>query len=83
MKLSTILKTSTLSLNKDNNGEYWLYDYTRKMNLGMRAKTQEDAFIDAIEYYQDRLAEMETAYYTLSKKVETFVAQFKADEYDS
>ena len=83
MKLTSILKTSTLELNKDNNGEYWLYDYTRKMNLSMRAKTQEDAFIDAIEYYQNRLAEVETNYYSLSKKVETFVDQFKEDEYDS
>ena len=61
MKLTSILKTSTLELNKDNNGEYWLYDYTRKMNLSMRAKTQENAFIAAIEYYQDMVDNVITA----------------------
>ena len=80
MKLTTVLKTSTLELNKDNNGEYWLYDYTRKMNLGMRAKTKEDAFIEALEYYQKRLAVVEREYAALSKKVETFVDQFREDK---
>lgn len=80
MKLTTVLKTSTLALNRDNNGGYWLYDYTRKMNLSMRAKTQEYAFIEAIEYYQSRLAEVETNYYSLSAKVDNFIDQFSEEE---
>ena len=80
MKLTSILKTSTLSLNIDAKSRFWLYDKTRGMNLSIRAQTKEEAFIKAIEYYQDRLAEVETNYYSLSKKVETFVDQFKEDE---
>ena len=50
------------------------------MNLSMYAKTKEDAFIEALEYYQKRLAVVEREYAALSKKVETFVDQFREDK---
>ncbi|UNY40466.1 hypothetical protein KLEP7_gp82 [Pseudaeromonas phage vB_PpeM_ KLEP7] len=39
---------------------WWLWDETRGMNLGMREKTRDEAFISALEYYQQRLIEVET-----------------------
>ncbi len=80
MKLTSILVTPSLQLNVDNQGKFWLYDETRGMNLSIRSKSKEEAFIETIEYYQKRLLEVENEYNTLSKKVETFVDLFKEDE---
>lgn len=55
---------------------FWLYDETRGMNLSMRAKTPQDAFVEALTYYQRRLAEVEAAHKSLTAKVDAFIAQF-------
>lgn len=80
MKLTNILETYSLQLNVDNQGKFWLYDKTRGMNLSIRSQTKEEAFIEAIEYYQKRLLEVENEYSALSKKVSTFVDQFREDK---
>lgn len=59
---------------------FWLYDKTRGMNLAMRAKTERDAFVKALEYYQERTAHVERQYKELQAKVDTFVSQFVPDE---
>ena len=61
---------------------FWIYDDTRGMNLTMRAKTERDAFIESIVYYQKRLAEVEGELRELSKKVDSFVSQFTEEEND-
>lgn len=71
--------SKTLCLSECKDG-FWLYDETRGMNLAMRAKTRDAAFIDALEYYQDRLKEVETDYALLKSKVDVFVSQFIKDE---
>lgn len=71
--------TDTLSLTKCRDG-WWLYDTTRGMNLSMRAKTEQDAFVEALTYYQRRLAEVEKSYNDLNKKVEAFVSQFVEED---
>ncbi len=58
---------------------FWLYDTTRGMNLSMRAKTPQDAFVEALHYYQRRLQEVEQAYKELSAKVDAFVAQVRPE----
>lgn len=78
-RYTLILKTETLTLSQGNDG-FWLYDKTRSMNLSMRAKTKDDAFIIAIEYYQKRLTEIEESYYDLKATVDGFVEQFKDEE---
>ena len=50
--------TDSLTISERNDG-YWLYDYTRGMNLSMGAETQENAFVEALTYYQKRCAEVE------------------------
>ena len=76
----TVVKLSkTLTLCGYKTGVYlgfWLYDETRGMHLSMRAKTDTDAFTEALTYYQKRLAEVETSYRSLTSKVDIFVAQF-------
>ena len=70
--------TSTLTISECKDG-FWLYDETRGMNLAMRAKTRDEAFVDALEYYQERLKEVETEYAALKSKVEAFVDQVSED----
>ncbi len=58
---------------------FWLYDETRGMNLAMRAKSEQDAFVEALTYYQERLKELETELHSLQTKVNAFVGQFADD----
>lgn len=59
---------------------FWLYDETRGMNLSIRAKSETVAFVNALSYYQSRLAEVEQNYADLQTKVDSFVSQFVDDD---
>ncbi|HCJ8661072.1 TPA: hypothetical protein NV758_001579 [Escherichia coli] len=76
----TVLSKS-LSISHCTDG-YWLFDETRGMNLAMRAKTAEAAYIQALEYYQERLKEVEEDYKSLKAKVDHFVGQFIEEDND-
>lgn len=78
VKLSETLVLSEFTFGC-NHG-FWLYDKTRGMNLSMQAKTETDAFVEALTYYQRRLAEVEKKHSELSKKVSAFVDQFTEEE---
>lgn len=71
--------TDSLTLSECTDG-FWLYDYTRGMNLSMRAKTAQDAFVECIGYYQGRLAEVEENYRGLRSRVDAFVSQFVEED---
>lgn len=73
--INRIQLTETLELTERLDG-FWLYDKTRGMNLSVRAKTPQDAFVEALGYYQRRLAEVETKHRELETKVNAFVEQF-------
>jgi len=73
--------TETLALIERRDG-FWLYDETRGMNLSMRAKTPQDAFVKALGYYQRRLKTVEARLYELEEKVNAFVEQFTEPEED-
>lgn len=77
--VSCVELTSTLTLTECRDG-FWLYDETRGMNLSMRAKTAQEAFIECISYYQNRLSEVEKKYHKLADKVESFVDQFRESD---
>jgi hypothetical protein len=77
--IRNVFRLKTLSLTECNDG-YWLYDYVIGMNLSMRAKTEQDACIEALLYYQQKLAQAKLDYKTLNDKVQSFVSQFKIDE---
>jgi hypothetical protein len=74
--------SATISIAECTDG-FWLYDETRGMNLSMRAKSSEAALFEALEYYQERLKEVENNYKSLKAKVDHFVGQFEEDEIDS
>ncbi|BDU12198.1 hypothetical protein [Escherichia phage phiWec179] len=71
----------TLSISECNDG-YWLYDETRGMNLAMQAKTEQMAYVQALEYYQRRLQEVESNYNNLKAKVDHFISQVADDDDD-
>ncbi len=78
--LRNIKLTDDLTMSECKDG-YWLYDYTRGMNLSMSAKTQEDAFVEAITYYQKRLKQVENELNRLNKSVSAFIDSI-SDEYE-
>lgn len=73
--LSSVKLTETLTLSTCTDG-IWLYDKTRGMNLSMKAQDERAAFVEALGYYQRRLAELERVHRAMSEKVYTFVEQF-------
>jgi hypothetical protein len=64
----------------EKNDEWWLWDTTRKMNLSMRAKSKEDAYIKAIHYYQKRLLEVEVKLFELNEHIDKFVAFVRPED---
>ena len=74
-----VFKIDTLSLVECNDG-YYLYDTVVGMNIAMRAKTEQDACIEALLYYQRRLVEVKTEYKILNDKVESFLSKFAENE---
>ena len=80
----TVHLTDTLSLSeyqspKNGNFGFWLWDRTREMNLAIRAKSEQEAFVNALTYYQKRLKEVEDELHKLTEKVNAFVEQVAED----
>ena len=74
-----VFKIDTLSLHECTNG-YYLYDYVVCMNIAMYAKTEQDAYIEALLYYQKRLVEVKADYKNLNDKVNNFLSQFNEED---
>ena len=77
--ISSTVLSSKLNLSEQTDG-FWLWDETRGMNLSMRAKTAQDAFVEALTYYQNRLSKVEGELKELTLKVDAFVNQFKEED---
>ena len=80
---NSIELSETLSLcefKSGGNKGFWLYDKTRGMNLSMRAKSETDAFVEALHYYQNRLIKVERGYASLRIEVDQFVSKFAQDD---
>jgi hypothetical protein len=73
--------TDTLELSECKDG-YWLYDTTRGMNLSIRAKTSEEAYIEAITYYQRRTQELEDKLKTLDTFIDILINSLPEDSRD-
>jgi len=77
--IRNVFKIDTLSLVECNDG-YYLYDKVVRMNISMRAKTEQDACIQALLYYQKRLQEVKLDYKELNDKVQGFISQIGREE---
>lgn len=74
-----IFKNDILTLISRLDG-FWLWDVTRGMNLAMKAKTEQLAFVEALTYYQKRLQKVETELSQLENKVSLFVNSILPNE---
>jgi len=61
---------------------WWLYDDRAYggMNIGMRAESRDEAFVEAIEFWAQRAMAAEKAYSQIKAQVDTFVNQFVEHE---
>jgi len=59
---------------------WWLYDETFGMNLAMKAKSKEEALIEALQYYNERFKQERDALLSLRYKVNGFLNQFASDD---
>ena len=81
VKYITVFKNESITLSKHpEKEEFWLYDYTRGMNLAMNAKSEQEAFIESLMYYQKRLKEVEAEFKTLNDKVSIFIDSVVEEE---
>jgi hypothetical protein len=71
--------TDKLSLSECTDG-FYLYDYQRGMNLSMRAKTEETAFVESLEYYQQRDAKLNAEISELRGKIAKILEVLNATE---
>lgn len=76
-----VFKTDTFSLAECTDG-FYLYDYVLGMNISMRAKTEQNAFIESLLYYQKKLQEVKRDYKELNEKVQDFVGKFCNEDQD-
>jgi len=67
-----LFENETLSLSRDHRG-FSLYDNTRDMNLAMNEKTERDAMIECIMYYQERLSEVEIEHNAMKARLHNFM----------
>ncbi len=72
--ISSTHLSDSLTVSECTDG-WWLWDGARGMNLSMRAKTRDSAFVQTITYYQQRLTQVEGELKELRTKVEAFVGQ--------
>ena len=72
-KHTKLIDNEVLTLSVGDKDGYWLYDKQSKMNLSMRAKSERDAFIEALTYYQGRLSTVETSYNAMRSRVHAFM----------
>lgn len=68
--------SDTLSVAECKDG-FWLYDETRGMHVAVRAKTERDAFIEALSYYQKRLSLTESRTKVLQQGIDNFIETIK------
>lgn len=61
---------------------WWLYDERAYggMNIGMREKTRDEAFVEGIEFWAKRAMSAERKYAELKAKVDTFFDEFAEAE---
>jgi hypothetical protein len=76
-----VFKIDTFTLTECADG-YYLYDKVIGMNISMRAKTEQDAYIEALLYYQKTLATAKAHYRELDSIVENFISQIRGESED-
>ena len=76
LKHTVIFKNENLTLTHNEIEGFWIYDKSQGMNIALSAKTEQEAFIMALSYYQKRLTKVESELKTLQNKVYYFLDNF-------
>ena len=74
MSYKSIFKTDTFNICKHNlKEEYWLYDEIQGYNIVMQAKSKDEAFSEAIHYYQKRYKSLKEDSNRINNEINTFI----------
>lgn len=77
--IKNVFKTDTLVLTECTDG-YYLWDKVAGFNIAIHAKTEQEALIDGLKYYQTSHHKLKKDYKELNDKVESFLCQFDREE---
>lgn len=74
-----VFRLDTLVMHECTDG-YYLYDNVAGINISMRAKTERDAFIEAIKYYQSITQKLVDENLSLNSKIDSIIDILKLNE---
>lgn len=77
--ISQIKLTDTLTISECIDG-FWLYDLLQSCNISMKAKTERDALVEGLKYYQSRYNKLENEYRVLNNNVQKFISSVSDNE---
>ena len=77
--IRNVFKVDTLCLTECTDG-YYLHDTTVGINIAVHSKSEQEACIEAIRYYQKRFGDLKHDYNVLYDKVENFLSQFNNED---
>ena len=77
--IRNVFKTDALTLTECTDG-YYLWDKVAGFNISIHAKTEQQALIDGLEYYQRYHSKLKKESKELNDKVESFLCQFGKEE---
>jgi len=78
--LSKTLRLCEYQSPKNGSFGFWLYDETQRMNLAVRAKSEREAFVEALNFYQTYYKQEKEQHKALKAKVDSFLIQFADTE---
>ena len=77
--IRNVFKTDTLTLTECTDG-YYLWDKVAGFNIAIHAKSEQQALIDGLDYYQRYHSKLQKDYKELDNKVQNFLSQFDRDD---
>lgn len=80
--IRNIFKTNTLTLTECTDG-YYLWDKIAGFNISIHAKSEQQAFIEGLEYYQRSHFNLKKEYRELDNKVQSFLSQFEKEDHEN
>ena len=73
----TIYETDSFELYTDKNGKYWLWDKEDESNLAIRAKTEIEAYREAVDMAVFTIGLIKSSRRVLQEKVDTLEVAFR------
>jgi hypothetical protein len=77
--IRNVFKTDRLILTECTDG-YYLWDHVAGFNIAIHAKSEQQALIDGLNYYQSYHSKLKKEHKDLNDKVQNFLSQFERDD---